>query len=379
MSSDLTRVNQRFIAVDVFRGITIALMILVNSPGNGVAYRLLQHANWNGCTLADLVFPFFIILVGMSSVLALSNLSSKGLLRSQFVKKILLRTSYLFGMGLLLNFILHPADLAHIRIMGVLQRLALCYLFSSLLFLTTRARTQGIIALVLLSSYWILLRTAPLSPDLNWAGFVDRLLLTPQHLYTPVFDPEGLLSTLPAIASALLGNLLGYCLLSTRTKEQQLQWMIKAGLILLLLGSIWQEFFPFNKDLWSSSYALWSGGLAFLIFALCFALTEIKQYRRGFQSFSLLGKNAMLLYVLHILGLKIQALILIEYHPGEWIKLRLYLSDLLFSHFTQLNASLFYAISYTLFWLLVLHGINWWRRSSLLNTLHNNAHQLLYK
>src|SRR3990167_1104808 len=204
--------GSRIQSLDVFRGLTIFIMIVVNSPGALVAYSWLEHSDWNGCTLADLVFPFFIVIVGASSVLAMTNLQAKGHTHSQLCKKIIKRTFYIFMLGLLLNVYPHClplnafpyVDLSCLRIAGVLQRIAVCYFFSAMLFLVVSKRAHMMIIFSLLIGYWALLSL--FSTDL--VGRVDLLVFSSKHLYQPTFDPEGVLSTLPAIASALLGNLL---------------------------------------------------------------------------------------------------------------------------------------------------------------------------
>lgn len=345
----------RLFSLDAFRGITIFLMILVNSPGNSSAYSWLEHSSWNGCTLADLVFPFFIVIVGISSVLALTGLKHKGISTQQLLIKIGKRSAYLFIMGLLLNAFPHHFDPAYLRIFGVLQRIGICYFFSAILFLTTTLRVQIILIFILLIGYWLLVSYF----SGNYiVGYLDQWLLSANHLYTPTFDPEGLLSTLPAIASALLGNLLGIYLTSSNTKQQQFQWMLLVGTLLAILGWCWSFVFPFNKPLWSSSYVLWTGGLAFLAFGLCFALIEIKRYKTWSSPFVLFGKHALLIYMLHVLFLKIQAIILVPSTQGSLVNLRIYITDFLFGNLTSLNASLCYAITYTLFWLCVLKCIN---------------------
>lgn len=336
----------RLISLDVFRGLTIVLMILVNSPGTPLAYTWLEHSAWNGCTLADLVFPFFIVIVGISAVIALSNLKQKAVSLRQTVTMIIWRSVTLFFLGLLLNMLPNHFDLTHLRIPGVLQRIALCYFVSSLLFLTTRLCTQIILIILLLVGYLFI--------DQNWLGYIDQLIFRPQHLYTSEFDPEGLLSTLPAIASVLLGNCLGYCLISSHTRSQQLWLMSLAGLGLTLLGWFCSFICPFNKSTWSSAYVLWTSGLCYLSFALCFFLIEIKQWCHWSKPFSFFGKNALLVYFLHILLLKIQALIRVPSGRGDSVNLKMYITDFFFGHFTPENASLCYAITYTLFLLFVL-------------------------
>ena len=367
--------NQKYISfrlksLDVFRGLTIALMIVVNSPGNSTPYPMLYHSVWNGCTLADLVFPFFIVIVGISSVLALSNLKAKGISTPRVFEKVIWRSAYIFLIGLLLNAFPHHFDINTIRILGVLQRIAICYFFSALLFLTTRIQIQVIIMLVLLVAYaYLMTSIAPLGHGINaltyegnLVGYLDRLLIAPGHLYTPTFDPEGLLSTLPAIASVLLGNLIGFCLISSQSKKQTLQRMLVAGFFLLSLGWVWRVTLPLNKALWSSSYVLWTGGLALLVFSIIYAVIEIKAWTLWSKPFDLFGRHAMLAYILHVLCLKIQSLVHLQNADGVVVGFRLYITEVLFGHFTPQNAALFYALSYMLFWLLVLRNVEKWRQ-----------------
>lgn len=357
--------SHRLVSLDVFRGITIVLMILVNSPGNHDAYAWLRHSTWNGCTLADLVFPFFINIVGISSVLALSNLKLKGFTNRSLFNLVMRRTIYLFSLGLLLNLLPNHFDLSQVRILGVLQRIAICYWCSSMLFLTTTIRTQIIIIIGLLMGYWIVMQgfadTSALSIDYNLVGYVDQWFFSSQHLYSPTFDPEGLLSTLPAIGSVLLGNMIGEMLIVSHIRSQQLRSMLVLGGVLSLLGLFWSTIFPFNKLLWSSSYVVWTSGLCILVFSICFALIEMYRIERWSKPFLLLGKNAMLIYILHVVFLKLQAMIFVYNAHGNMMDLRLYITDTLFSHFSTKTASLCYAIGYTAFWLFVLKGITQWR------------------
>ena len=352
---------QRLISLDIFRGVTIALMILVNSPGNKTPYSWLDHSAWNGCTLADLVFPFFIMIVGISSVLALTNLRLKNSSMSTMLKKICRRSAYIFLIGLLLNAFPHHVDLSTLRILGVLQRIAICYLCSALLFFTTKIQTQAMIMLVLLLGYGCLMVYTPLTLDNNLAGYLDQLILTPGHLYTSTFEPEGLLSTLPAIATVLLGNLIGYLLTTQQTKKQHLQWMLISSLVLIFLGWIWSFALPINKALWSSPYVVWTAGLALLVFSAIYFLIEIKHWVRWSTPFDLLGRHALLVYILHVLFLKIQACITIHSAEGTVINLRLYLTAVLFDYFTPENAALCYAVSYTMLWLLVIKCYDKWK------------------
>jgi predicted acyltransferase len=366
-NDNLKNTFPRLLSLDVFRGITIILMILVNSPGNRTSYNLLEHSVWHGCTLADLVFPFFIFIVGVSSALTLSKQRAQGLSFNFLLWKITKRTLFLFFLGLLLNAISLHVDWSTFRFMGVLQRIAICYFFTSLLYLTTRLQTQAILIGVLLIGYWLAMSLLPvsgisgasfdLSMDGNLATYIDRLFITPAHLYTSGFDPEGLFSTLPAIATALLGNLLGAYLLLTISPAAKLKGMVLAGSLLALIGWIWGFYFPINKALWTSSYVLWTGGLAILSFALCYWLIEIRQWKTWSKPFEIFGVTALLAYVLHVLFLKIQAMILVPLADGRTVNLRLFITQTVFPLSDLKLASLLYAISYTLFWFMIIFFI----------------------
>jgi predicted acyltransferase len=350
----------RLLSLDVFRGITIALMILVNSPGNQTAYSQLDHSEWNGCTLTDLVFPFFVFIVGVSLVFSLSKRLEQGVSSDQLLSKVLKRAAIIFGFGLLLNGFPYY-HLSTIRILGVLQRIALCYLIASFFFLKTRVSTQAAIAFTLLVGYWLAMTSIPvpgygindLGMEGNLAAYLDRLLLA-GHTYRPVYDPEGILSTLPAIATALLGNLTGVWLLSKRPKQQKVWGMISAGTVSAIWGWKWGAFFPINKALWTSSYVLWTAGMALYLLAVCYWLIEVKGWRRWSKPFEIFGINAITAYLLHVVFLKIQNLIHLPRMDGTPGNLRFYISEHLFGWTCLQNASLFYALSYTLLWGFVL-------------------------
>lgn len=361
----------RLISLDVFRGMTIALMIVVNSPGNSMPYQWLQHSDWNGCTLADLVFPFFIVILGISSALAFSNLRAQNIPLTKLIHKIIQRSLYIFLIGLVLNAFPHHFDFSTLRILGVLQRIAICYFFSSILFLTTRPQTQAMILLILLIGYGFLLTNVsplgagvnPLSLKGNIVGYVDRLIFSPGHLYSGTFDPEGLLSTLPAIASALLGNLIGAYLISSRSNKKTAQGLLLTGLILTLMGWFLSITLPLNKALWSSSYVLWTGGIAVIVYSAIYALIENLQWHQWSKPFNLFGRHAILVYVLHVVFLKLQALCQIQDAEGVIINLRLYITKAVFNDFTPQNAALLYATSYTLLWLFVLNRTEKWQQA----------------
>ena len=351
----------RLVSLDVFRGITIALMVLVNSPGNQTAYPWLAHSAWNGCTLADLVFPFFIFIVGVSSVFALSKRREKGDSTRALMITVVRRSLVIFCLGVLINAVPFHMEFATLRIYGVLQRIAICYFFSAWLFLSTRVWTQGVVAVVLLIAYWLLMTYVPvpgygvdnLTPAGNLAAYLDRLVFSPAHLYEKIFDPEGLLSTLPAIGTALLGNLTGVWLLSRKTPQQKMGGMMLAGSLAMAAGWVWGLSFPINKNLWTSSFVLWTAGLALLVLAVCYGLIEIKRWRQWSKPCEIFGVNAIALYVLHIAVLRVQALIHLPRLDGSPGNLRFFITEHLFGWASLQTASLLYACSYIAFWLLI--------------------------
>lgn len=220
------------------------------------------------------------------------------------------------------------------------------------LFLFISARSQVIFIALSLIGYYLLVAyfsgDEPLSITNNVVSKLDHLIFYPQNLYRPLFDPEGFLSTFSAILSALMGNLVGFCLLSSRTQIDKFQKMLITGFLLSLLGWIWSFYCPFNKLIWSSSYVLWTGGISIFVFSVIFALIEIKKITFWSNPFTFLGKNALLIYILHIVFLKIQLIIQLHKPNGELTNLKHFLTDSMFGYLTPNNASLAYAITYTI-------------------------------
>jgi predicted acyltransferase len=298
-------VRTRLLSLDVFRGLTVAAMVVVNNPGTWRAvYAPLRHADWHGWTPADVIFPFFLFIVGVAIPFALPPRPSR-----PTIARIIRRAAIIFALGLVLNAAF-GFDPATIRIPGVLQRIAVCYLLAALVFITTGPWTQAIVAAALLVGYWGAMTLVPvpgygtgdLSKEGNLAGWVDRALLGP-HVWraSRVYDPEGVLSTLPALATVVIGVLAGHWLRSGRPPASKSAGLLAAGIAGILAGLLWSVWFPINKALWTSSYVLLTAGLAVMALALCHHLIEVLGCRRWARPFAVLGTNALLLFFLSTL------------------------------------------------------------------------------
>jgi predicted acyltransferase len=354
------RPGQRLLALDAFRGITIAAMILVNSPGAGKhEYALLEHAKWNGWRPADLIFPAFLFIAGVAIPLSFSRQLELGTERRALHAKILTRTRIIFGLGLLLNALPY-FDWAVLRIPGVLQRIALCYGTAALLSLRLGVRALAVTAAAMLIAYWALLTLVPvpghgagvLLPGDDLGSYLDRLLMG-GHLLHHTWDPEGLLSTLPAIASTLAGVLTGQWLRAAPSARRCLAGLVLAGAAGIAVGKLWSVWFPINKNLWTSSYAVFSAGMALIGLAGCYWLIDIRGHRRWATPFVIYGTNAILAYGLSSLLTKLLALIHVH-----GTTLQLYLFDRAFAPWgSAASASLAYALSYTLLWLAVMASL----------------------
>ncbi|MEZ2321311.1 MAG: acyltransferase family protein [Microcoleus sp.] len=418
----------RLKSLDVFRGIAIASMVLVNNPGSWKqVYPPLEHAEWHGCTPTDLVFPFFLFIVGcamsfslskytktptkietaaskttetqekpeaekkpladsfppwggLGGVLLTSPQGGKGELTSHLPSsniywRIGRRAAILFILGLLLNtssialdVLLNSAPIenfAKIRIMGVLQRIGLAYFISAIAIINLSPRHQKLLAIAILFSYWALLTIVPvggysageLTPEGNFGGYVDRLILGSQHLYKGgPFDPEGLLSTLPAVVTVLIGYFTGEWLRVQQIKTRTSINLAICGLCCLVIGHLWGFLFPINKQLWTSSYVVFTAGWALLLLAVCYETIEVRGWKWG-RPFEIMGLNAIFLFV----ASGIVARILLKTHIGSgdsppstytWIYENWFLPWA-----GPLNGSLAFAITAVLFWWLILYGM----------------------
>jgi predicted acyltransferase len=283
-------------------------MVVVNNPGDwGHIYPPLEHAEWNGCTPTDLVFPFFLFIVGVSLAYALAGVKQRGGPQGPVLMQVLRRAAVLFGLGLLLS--LYPRfDFSVVRIMGVLQRIALVYLGCSVIYLKTNWRTQLALLVALLLGYATLLQLVPvpdvgpanLEPATNLGAWLDRSLFTEAHLWkqSRTWDPEGLLGTLPALGTGLLGVLAAQWLRRpAATATAKVVGLLAAGMLSAVLGLLWNGWFPINKALWTSSYVLFTGGLALVVLAALYWLCDVRGYRRGTAPAVAFGVNAIAVFV----------------------------------------------------------------------------------
>jgi predicted acyltransferase len=312
LSADSSYPSTRLTSLDLFRGVTIAAMILVNNPGNTHPYWPLEHAEWNGWTPTDLIFPFFLFIVGVSLVFSSESRLRRGDSRNVLMFHAFRRAVIIFAIGLALNyslFLILPSVFPGLRIPGVLQRIGVCYLAASILFLYTNLRIRAVVVAALLIGYCVLMSLVPvpgygvpgrdipfLHPDANLAAYLDRKLLT--TLFEKTRDPEGLLSTLPAIATALLGVFTGEWLRSKRSPQTKALGMLLFGVVGLFLGRTWGVWFPINKKLWTSSYVLFTAGFGLVCLALCYWATDIRRWRGVWtKPFLIFGRNAITAYI----------------------------------------------------------------------------------
>jgi len=353
----------RLQSLDVFRGMTIAAMLLVNNPGTwNHVYPPLEHATWNGWTPTDLVFPFFLFIVGVATALSLGRLAEAGESRTTLFRKALVRAAIIFALGLVIQGFPHY-NLPHLRIPGVLPRIAIAYLITAVLVLLTGVRGQMLTLVCLLVGYWSLLTLVPvpgvgrgvLEPERNLSNWIDFRLLGENHVWqeTRTWDPEGLLSTLGAIGSVICGVLAGHWIRSSRAIEAKARGLFYAGVTTVVAGWIWSRVFPINKSLWTSSYVLLSAGIACLVLAVIFWLVDIEGYRAWTTPFLVFGTNAITAYWLSTLcGIVLDWITFTRPPDGEEVVLKTYLYDTLYaSWLSPANASLAYAVSYVVVWL----------------------------
>ena len=374
--------NQRYYSLDVFRGATVALMILVNNPGSwGNIYTPFEHALWHGCTPTDLVFPFFLFAVGNAMAFVMPRFHERG--TAVFLKKIFKRAILIFAIGLFLNWCpfvqwkdnhLIFKIWGNVRIPGVLQRIALCYSFASLIVYFFKVKGAVIISAVILLAYWFLCyRLGDAGDPYSLAGFfgthVDKAILGVNHMYKGegvAFDPEGIVSTFPAIVQVVFGFFAGKYIIENGKIWEMLSHLFIAGVVLTFLGFCWDMTFPINKKIWTSSYVLYSTGLALMILGVVIYLLEFRSYKSQWSKFfSVFGKNPLFIFVLSGFLPRVLGLLRWTDHLDETGK-PVYTSPLPWfyeyickpiSHNLK-NSSLFYAICIVAFYWLIAYMLD---------------------
>ena len=392
------RSRERLLSLDVFRGITVAGMLLVNDPGTWSAiYPPLEHAAWNGWTPTDLVFPFFLFIVGITTHLSLSARRARGADESDIRHQILRRGALIFLLGFLLNgfpfftwgdvsgvvdpsFVQRVVDrLYHWRIMGVLQRIGLAYMCAALL--TQRATVKRIVVLVgvLLLGYWVAMTALPVPgssgtlgamaldvPSGTMAAYWDRFFLDwsrfglGNHIWSGsvTFDPEGLFSTIPAICTAMLGVLAGRWIGTDRSIEERLNGLFAAGCLAMMFGMIWNWGFPINKSIWTSSYVVFTAGLAAVSIATIMWLVDVHGVRRWTNFFVIYGTNPLIAFLgSGLLARLIYSVIFVRFN-GQRVPLESAIYQSIFaSWLTPVNASLAFALCFVGLWFCILLGL----------------------
>ena len=298
---------KRQVSLDIFRGLTLAAMLLVNNPGSwGHVYAPFLHAKWHGLTPTDLIFPFFLFIVGAAmyySMAAFAVNSASAQTRNIPWLKIIKRTALLFLIGFLLNIFPFNGVISEWRIMGVLQRIALCYGVAAVLVCVFNIRQLVLCSIALLLAYWALLNLVdvPYGLSTNLVRLVDLQVLGASHLYQGfglAFDPEGLLSCLPAVVTVLAGYLTSAFLGQTKTAKSQYRSLLLYGIIALVVAGLWHVMFPINKALWTSSYVLVTSGFAWLVLAAIIYLYDIKKHHSWFNWAQVYGSNPLFIYVI---------------------------------------------------------------------------------
>ncbi|MEN8138091.1 MAG: DUF5009 domain-containing protein [Bacteroidota bacterium] len=353
--------SKRILSVDIFRGATIAAMILVNNPGTwGAIYPPFKHAEWHGLTPTDLIFPFFLFIVGMSITFAYTKKKETGV-NADVYKKIISRTLKLIILGLIMaGFLIYPPffkNLSELRLPGVLQRIGVVFFIASIMFLHLNPKVLFGIFVSILIGYWLIMTQIPfngetylLTPENNLATIIDQKILTLDHMWR-VYDPEGLLSTIPAIATTIFGMFLGKILLDkSKSEKEKLKLFIIIGVVALITGYAWGMIFPINKSLWTSSFVLVTGGFASLTYAAIYYIADILDHNSWGKPAIIFGSNAITVFFLS--GVVARIFGMIKLSDGQ--SLHGYLYELLSSIITIPKlSSLIYAIFVIFFYYLV--------------------------
>ncbi len=362
--------SQRLISLDVFRGATIAAMVLVNNPGTWAhVYAPLEHARWHGWTPTDLIFPFFVYIVGVALTYSFAKLMARGVGRRELLLKAVKRSAVIYALSLAITgfpITSFPGyDLGTMRVLGVLNRIAIAYLVTAVIYLYSRSwKTRATWAAALLLAYWALMTLVPvpgvgagvLEPGKNLSNWIDLQVLG-IHNYkgTATWDPEGLLSTMGAIATGLLGSLVGDWIRSRRTREETTVGLFVMGTLLLAAGLVWGGAFPINKQIWTSSYVLFCAGFGSLLLALCYWTIDVRGWTWWTKPFVVFGMNALGLYVLSAFFTRLTLAPVIAGAAGPISSKEWFYQTAIVPFFSPINASLAFALVYVLLWL----GIMW--------------------
>ncbi|MGW8258386.1 MAG: acyltransferase family protein, partial [Thermoguttaceae bacterium] len=376
----------RLISLDVFRGITVAAMIVVNTAGYPkTTYSMLLHAHWNGCSPTDWVFPFFLFIIGVAMTFSLDRRLSDGHSHAKVMLHVLWRSAILFVLGVIFsNFPFHNFDWHAFRIPGVLQRIGICYFIASFIYLKTGPKGRAIISAALLLGYWAVMTLIPV-PDVgagmlsqnfkggNLGAYIDRLLVG-NHLLTQTWDPTGFFGSLPATVNVLIGTFVGNLLRSDKTPSKKCWIMALSGLGLILLGWLWGgcpefngfliigeptlqgPFFAINKKIWTSSFVLYTSGLGCITLALCYLLVDMLEFRAWSLPFRVFGMNSIFAFM--CAGMLDAAMHAYKLANGYSWQEAVY-RNVFLPIDGPYNASLLYALTFMLFWLGLMSILYW--------------------
>jgi len=363
MQAPNSPLSGRLVSLDVFRGATIASMMMVNNAGNWQAvYAPLEHAEWHGWTFTDTIFPSFLWIVGVAMTLSFAKRVERGDDRMKLFLHAARRAAIIFALGLLLNF-MGKFSIATLRIPGVLQRIAVCYLIAAAIYLWTQLRGQLIWTIAPLVVYWALMMLVPvpgigagsLEKNANLAAYIDSLFLS-GHMWssTKTWDPEGILSTLPAISTVMFGILAGRILRSNWSPSEKTVWLFFSGNGLIFLGGLMDLAFPINKNLWTSSFSVFMAGISSSALAFCYWLVDVKGWRRWAQPFAIYGMNAIAVYVLAGVFATLLGRPWLTGAGGKGLSMKGWVYQNVFAVLgSPRNASLMYALSFVLLLYLV--------------------------
>lgn len=356
--------EERLLSLDALRGLTIAAMFLVNNPGDrSHVFTPLSHSEWSGCSAADLIFPFFLFVMGVAMTFSIARKQELGVPAPTLLISAIRRSIILIVLGLIITFVAYQGLGGFYRFLGVLQRIGLCYLFAAIILLWTGVRGQALWTAAILAGYYLLMKLVPfpggasglLNPNSNLSEYVDRSILG-------FFDPEGILTTIPAIASALMGVLAGQWLRSKKFEaSEKAAGLCAAGTVLFVAANLWKYSFPFNKLLWTSSYVCHSTALALFMLATFYWIMDVRKLRAWATPFVIYGSNAILVYF----GASVMAYSTLWIHwdiaPGNKLFFKTVIYDNLYRSwipaisgpYGDYISSLAYGMSYVLLWFAV--------------------------